>query len=387
MTNNEKKIIAITGASHLLVHSLMLTLPSLIPLIRDEFNVGIDALGFAVSISALFFGLGAIPAGWIDRYLGKKRLLMIYQFGSAISALIVVSSQNFFSLVLGLSFMGLFCSIYHPTGLTLISQRISNVSRGMAVHGMFGSMGSALGPLSAVLIASLFSWRYSYLFFGLLNIILFAITYLSISSSSQMKSKIDNNSKVKTNIPALVYYFITNSFLGMAYYGFTTFMPIHLSTNTNEFLPVISENLKAGLFPTIVFFAGMIGSLIGGKIGNRFDKKLAFMTIIIINIPIFFLVGNAANFSLMLFSIMLGIVYFSNQPIGNTLVSEFTNNTNRGFIYGLGFFISFGIGSFAAGLSGIVAVNFGVSAVFPFMGLLLLPGAAFALMMYRASLR
>lgn len=387
MKNNEKTIIVITGASHLLVHSLMLTLPSLIPLIRDEFNVGIDKLGFVVSISALFFGLGAIPAGWIDRYLGKKRLLMIYQLGSAISALMVVFSPNFISLVLGLSFMGIFCSIYHPTGLTLISQRVSNVSSGMAVHGMFGSMGSALGPLSAVLIAGFFSWRYSYLFLGLLNIILFVITYLLISSREQMKSKIDNRSKVKTNIPALIYYFITNSFLGMAYYGFTTFMPIHLSTNTHDFLPVISENFKAGLFPTLVFLAGMIGSLIGGKIGNRFDKKLSFMTIIIINIPIFFLVGYAANFSLILFSIILGIVYFSNQPIGNTLVSEFTDNTNRGFIYGLGFFVSFGVGSFAAGLSGIVAVNFGVSAVFPFMGLLLLPGAVFALMMYRASLR
>ena len=387
MKNNEKIIIVITGASHLLVHSLMLTLPSLIPLIRDEFNVGIDTLGFVVSISALFFGLGAIPAGWIDRYLGKKRLLMIYQLGSAISALIIVFSPNFFSLVLGLSFMGLFCSIYHPTGLTLISQRISNVSRGMAVHGMFGSMGSALGPLSAVLIAGSFSWRYSYLFLGLLNMILCVITYLLISSGEQMKSKIDDSSKVKTNVPALIYYFITNSFLGMAYYGFTTFMPIHLSTNTYDFLPVISENLKAGIFPTLVFFAGMIGSLIGGKIGNRFDKKLSFMAIIIINIPIFFLVGYAANFSLILFSIVLGIVYFSNQPIGNTLVSEFTDNTNRGFIYGLGFFVSFGVGSFAAGLSGIVAVNFGVSAVFPFMGLLLLPGVVFALMMYRASLR
>ena len=174
----------------------MLTLPSLIPLIRDEFNVGIDTLGFVVSISALFFGLGAIPAGWIDRYLGKKRLLMIYQLGSAISALIIVFSPYFFSLVLGLSFMGLFCSIYHPTGLTLISQRISNVSRGMAVHGMFGSMGSALGPLSAVLIAGLFSWRYSYLFLGLLNIILCVITYLLISPGEQMKSKIDDKSKV-----------------------------------------------------------------------------------------------------------------------------------------------------------------------------------------------
>ena len=387
MTNNEKIIIAVTGSSHLLVHSLMLTLPSLMLRIKDDFNVGIDTLGFVVSISALFFGLGAIPAGWIDRYISKKMLLTIYQLGSAISALMVAFSPNFFVFVLGLSAMGLCCSIYHPTGLTLISQRIVNVSRGMAIHGMFGSMGSALGPLSAVLIASSFSWRHSYLFLGILNAILSIITFLSIPYKSKNRKKIDNSTKVKTNIRALVYYFITNSFLGMAYYGFTTFMPIHLSTNTNEFMPVISGNLKAGLFPALVFFAGMIGALIGGKIGNRFDKKLSFMVIIVINIPIFFLVGQTANFSLILFSIMLGIVYFSNQPIGNTLVSEFTDNTNRGFIYGLGFFISFGIGSFAAGLSGIVAVKFGVSAVFPFMGLLLFPGVVFAWMMYRASLR
>ena len=80
MTNYEKIIISITGSSHLLVHSLMLTLPSLIPLVRDDFKVGIDTLGFVVSISALFFGLGAIPAGWMDRYFGKKRLLIITNF-------------------------------------------------------------------------------------------------------------------------------------------------------------------------------------------------------------------------------------------------------------------------------------------------------------------
>jgi hypothetical protein len=111
------------------------------------------------------------------------------------------------------------------------------------------------------------------------------------------------------------------------------------------------------------------------------------MAIIIINIPIFFIVGQTTNLSLILFSRILGIVYFSNQPIGNTLVSDFTDNSNRGFIYGLGFFISFGIGSFAAGLSGIIAVKFSVSAVFPFMGFLLVPSVGFAWMMYRASIK
>ena len=386
MTKFEKIIIGISGSSHSLVHALMLTFPSLIPIIQKEYNVGLDTLGFVVSISALLFGLGAIPAGWLDRYLGGKKLMIIYQLGSSLSALVVAFSPNFTIMVVGLSFIGLFCSIYHPTGLTLISQSINKVSKGMAVHGMFGSLGSAFGPLLAVSLAGLISWRASYFALGILNAILALITFINIPNKSQIINNQPKKSNRKTNKTALIYYFITNSFLGMAYYGFTTFMPIHLSENTFNFLPEISHNMKAGLFPTIVFLAGMIGALLGGKIGDKFDKRISFMIIILLNIPVFFLVGITSNITLIICSIMLGIIYFSNQPIGNTLVSEFSDNQNRGFIYGLGFFISFGIGSFAAGLSGVIAVNYGVSIVFPVMGILLFPGLIFSYLMYRSSL-
>ena len=387
MTKFEKIIIGISGSSHSLVHALMLTFPSLIPIIQKEYNVGLDTLGFVVSISALLFGLGAIPAGWLDRYLGGKKLMIIYQLGSSLSALVVAFSPNFTIMVVGLSFIGLFCSIYHPTGLTLISQSINKVSKGMAVHGMFGSLGSAFGPLLAVSLAGLISWRASYFVLGILNAILALITFINIPNKTQIINNQPKKSNRKTNKKALIYYFITNSFLGMAYYGFTTFMPIHLSENTFNFLPEISHNMKAGLFPTIVFLAGMIGALLGGKIGDKFDKRISFMIIILLNIPIFFLVGITSNITLIICSIMLGIIYFSNQPIGNTLVSEFSDNQNRGFIYGLGFFISFGIGSFAAGLSGVIAVNYGVSIVFPVMGILLFPGLIFSYLMYRSSLQ
>ena len=129
MTKYEKIIIGITGSSHSLVHALMLTFPSLIPIVQKEFNVGLDTLGFVVSISALLFGLGAIPAGWLDRYLGGKKLMIIYQLGSSIAALVVALSSSFYMMVIGLSFIGLFCSIYHPTGLTLVSQNINKVSK------------------------------------------------------------------------------------------------------------------------------------------------------------------------------------------------------------------------------------------------------------------
>ena len=385
MTKYEKIIIGITGSSHSLVHALMLTFPSLIPIVQKEFNVGLDTLGFVVSISALLFGLGAIPAGWLDRYLGGKKLMIIYQLGASVSALMIVLTSSFYMMVIGLSFIGLFCSIYHPTGLTLVSQNINKVSKGMAVHGMFGSLGSAFGPLLAVSLATLISWRASYLVLAILYSILALITFLNIPHKNQNINRQKNILKKKTNKKALIYYFITNSFLGMAYYGFTTFMPIHLSENTYEFLPGISQNMKAGLFPTTVFIAGMIGALLGGKIGEIFDKRISFIVIIILNIPVFFLVGITSDFALIICSIMLGIIYFSNQPIGNTLVSDFSDNKNRGFVYGLGFFISFGIGSFAAGLSGMIAVNYSVPIIFPVMGILLFPGLIFAYLMYRSS--
>ena len=386
MTKYEKIIIGITGSSHSLVHALMLTFPSLIPIVQKEFNVGLDTLGFVVSISALLFGLGAIPAGWLDRYLGGKKLMIIYQLGASVSALMIVLTSSFYMMVIGLSFIGLFCSIYHPTGLTLVSQNINKVSKGMAVHGMFGSLGSAFGPLLAVSLATLISWRASYLVLAILYSILALITFFRISHKNQNINSQKNILKKKTNKKALIYYFITNSFLGMTYYGFTTFMPIHLSESTYGFLPGISQNMKAGLFPTIVFIAGMIGALLGGKIGEKFDKRISFIIIILFNIPVFFLVGITSDFALIICSIMLGIIYFSNQPIGNTLVSDFSDNQNRGFVYGLGFFISFGIGSFAAGLSGVIAVNYSVPIIFPVMGILLFPGLIFAYLMYRSSI-
>ena len=129
MSKFEKIILSITGGSHLSVHALMLTLPSLIPNIRNEFNVGLDTLGFVVTVSAFMFGLGAIPAGWAEKRFGGRQLLLIYQIGSSLSALLVALSSSFEMMIVGLGLMGFFCSIYHPAGLTLSSHRVTKLTK------------------------------------------------------------------------------------------------------------------------------------------------------------------------------------------------------------------------------------------------------------------
>ena len=389
MNRFEKTILAITGGSHLSVHALMLALPSLIPIIRNEFNVGLDTLGFVVTISAFMFGLGAIPAGWAEKRFGGRQLLLIYQFGSSISAILVALSSSFEMMVISLGLMGFFCSIYHPAGLTLISHRVDKLTKGMAVHGIFGSTGSALGPILATAVAALISWRASYAVLGTFNGILAISTFFAIPyrRRADISEEEFANHKEKTNKPALILYFLTNAFLGMAYYGFTTFMPVHFADNTNSFLPSMSANMKAGLFPTMVFIAGIGGQLIGAKIGDKFHKPTALLWIILANIPFFILMGYTTDLLLVLSSLLLGVAYFSNQPIGNTLIAQFTHSQNRGLGYGISFFLSFGIGSLAAGFSGIIAVKMGVSAVFPSMGILLIPSVIFGWFMRRAAVR
>ena len=389
MNRFEKTILAITGGSHLSVHALMLALPSLIPIIRNEFNVGLDTLGFVVTISAFMFGLGAIPAGWAEKRFGGRQLLLIYQLGSSLSAILVALSSSFEMMVISLGLMGFFCSIYHPAGLTLISHRINKLTKGMAVHGIFGSTGSALGPILATAVAALISWRASYAVLGTFNGILAISTFFAIPyrRRADIPEEEFANHEEKTNKPALILYFLTNAFLGMAYYGFTTFMTVHFADNTNSLLPSMSANMKAGLFPTMVFIAGIGGQLIGARIGDRFHKPTALLWIILANIPFFILMGYTTDLFLVLSSLMLGVAYFSNQPIGNTLIAQFTRSQNRGLGYGISFFLSFGIGSLAAGFSGIIAVKMGVSAVFPSMGLLLIPSFIFGWFMRKAALR
>ena len=376
MNRIEKTILAITGGAHLSVHALMLALPSLIPIFMSEFNVGIDVLGFVVTISAFMFGVGAIPSGWLESKIGGKTLLILYLFGSSFSAILISISNSFNQLVFGLGLLGLTSSIYHPAGLTLISNRIHRIPKGMAIHGIFGSTGSAIGPVLATTLTLFISWRASYATLGLFNFTLGIASILLIPSTKDTKNvEIMNNEKNAkvTNRIALIYFYITNLIMGFVYYGFTTFMPIHFAENTKEFLPFISDTMKAGVFPSFVFLSGVIGQIIGGKLGTHFNRIRILPYIIAINIPFLLLMGYSKGFLLIFCSLCLGMTYFSSQPICNTIIADLTHTNNRGIGYGINFFLSMGIGSLAAMIGGILAINFGTTIIFISMGFLLIP--------------
>ena len=120
--------------------------------------------------------------------------------------------------------------------------------------------------------------------------------------------------------------------------------------------------------------------MIGGRLGDKYNRPTLLAVIFLVHTPLLIAFGLNSGSSLLAFGVILGLVHFASQPIGNALIAEYTTSANRGLGYGISFFLSFGLGSFAAGIGGSLAESNGVQVVFPFIAIFM--GCAFLLALY-----
>jgi len=384
MTRDTKIILGVTCGSHFSVHTLMLILPSILLVLQQEFQVGLDTLGYIVAASLFMFGLGALPAGFLEKRLGSRRLLLVYQLGTVCAVIIIIVSHSLPMLTMGMMVLGIFASLYHPAGLTLLSRRVKNLSKSLGYHGVAGTSGLALGPLLAVTFTELLSWRVAFGIMALFNLGLALITARLIparTTNNQIEEDAQNTNV--TNRPALITYYIIIIFVGFAFAGFTTFMPTHFSLFTGNITAFLSNTIRGGLFTTIVLLGGVIGQIIGGYLGDKYSRPKLLFLLLLLNIPLLILVGLTTELTLIIVAVIFGTAHFALQPVGNALIANFTHSRSRGIGYGISFFLSFGVGSIGAAAGGFIAERFGVQYVFPVLGIVLLPTLILAFYIYR----
>ena len=149
-------------------------------------------------------------------------------------------------------------------------------------------------------------------------------------------------------------------------------MPIFFSNNAYSFHFINDKIFAGGIATTIVLIAGIPGQYFGGKWGDSYSKTRILFITCIMHVPLLLIFYYGSGLIILISGILLGFVHFIYQPIGNAMIAEYTSSSSRGIGYGFSFFLSFGVGSFASGVGGVVAVQYGVSAVFLFVALLML---------------
>jgi MFS family permease len=375
MNTQERRLIYLTGMAHFLSHGYTLILPAIILLLIKEFDVGYFVIGVLANICGFFYGLGALPAGFLADRLGSRRILALSFLGSAFSCIFVAFSYSFTGLAVSLGLLGLFGSLYHPAGLSLISKSVREVGRSLGYHGMAGNIGLALTPFLASGLAAYWGWRWVYLFFSLpgLFIGLLALKLPVEEEKEEIFERSGENYHASyTNILSIVLLLLVSMFTGFCYQGFITYLPTYLAMAVQTPLIPLKAVVSGGLLTTIALLLGVWGQYLGGKLSDlRQPEKLYWLSTLVI-FPSLFLMGATRDLLLVLVSIIFGFSYFFAQPVGNRLLTKYTSHRFRGLGFGVFFFMGFGLGSFASSLGGYIGDNYSLNMIYYALGVIML---------------
>ncbi len=139
--------------------------------------------------------------------------------------------------------------------------------------------------------------------------------------------------------------------------------------------------LGIGFLTGLVLLLGIIGQLLGGHLGERFQRKSLYIWVVALNIPFLIMMAIYTETLLIGITCILGAVNFMFQPVNNSLLADETPKDQRGIIYGISAGISFGIGSLAGIVGGYIGEIFSINYIFPSMAVILIPAVILAIVL------
>jgi MFS family permease len=321
------------------------------------------AIGTVATIASFIYGVGALVGGPLGDRIGEAKAITVSLALAGISTVVMLfasSTTGIYIYALALILMAVWASLYHPTANSLISKAFHlRMSEAMGIHGVGGTLGVMLTPTVAYVIGAVFGWQWAFVVFGLLCLAL-AMFFIREFRGTENKSPNGGTILDALRIRELWILLIFNVAVGLFMKGVELFFPTYLTENRG-----INPALAAIAY-TMVLAAGVPGQWIGGKTADKIGSKkvliatstgvfLSLISLLFIPVQI---VGILA------FIALYGVSFYAHQPALNSLTGFLSPQNQRGAVYGIFFFTSFGIGSLSQFMAGYMADTYGFDAAF-----------------------
>ncbi len=310
--------------------------------IEKEWGLNYDELISLWTLGALLIGIGALPAGWLSDRWSRSSMMVIMFLGMGISSILCGLSNEKYLLFVGLSFLGLSCSIYHPVGIAWVVNSSKKKGKALGINGIFGGVGIGSGAFIAGLIIKYYNWKVAFILPGIISIliglslIIFILkNYISLKNIKNMDLK-DKDYSNKLILIAIIMLF---SMFGLG----LTFQI--LQTSIPKLLEIRLENLTTfniGLIIGIVYGIAGLMTLIGGILADKYSLKKIYFLGIFAQVPCFFCIAIFSGLPLIIVFLIVAMFNSSILPTENILLAKFTPQNHHGLIYGLKFIVAFG---------------------------------------------
>ena len=355
-----KKALALLSIGHLVTDLNPGALPILLPFFKESLHLSYTMAGGILLSSNLtssviqpIFGYFSDkhPRGWI---LPVAPLLAC--LGMAVTGFISVYPL----LILAVAASGIGVAGFHPEGFkTAHFFTGEKKATGMSIFMVGGNLGMALGPIIGITLITSFGMKgtLGLVLPGILMAAVFSLSFSWLtaplhSASARTKKEVEQSPfrEQWTSLFLLVGVVIMRSWTQL---GLVTYIPFYYI----DYLK--GDPLYAGKLVSTFMMAGVVGTLVGSPLADRWGHKRFLSVSMLLTVPLLLLFYKSSGFIVFIILGVAGMILISNFTV-SVVMAQALLPRHLGMASGLMVGFAVGTGGIGVTLLGTIADHWGV---------------------------
>jgi MFS family permease len=355
------------AAGHLMMHMFAAFYFVIVLAIEDDWKFSYDELINLWLIGSLLVGLGAIPAGWLSDRWSRSGMVAIMFIGLGITSILCGFSENKLSLMINLSFLGLFCSIYHPAGISWVVNTSKKTGKALGFNNIFGGVGIGIGALSAGIIIDTFNWHFAFIIPGIVSILIglmliWHINNKKISLANIVSEKFNDTPNQNQMLKIAIIMLVSITCMAFVYQILQSSLPKAIDIRLSEKLSLDTSDI--GIMVSLIYIISGVMNFFGGILADKYSEKNIYLIGIIGQGCLLLFIFSLSNYFLIIISLFIVAFNSSILPAENLLLARFSPQKHQSLVYGIKFIVSFAIAPIALFL---IATSYEVTREFSYL--------------------
>ena len=341
---------------HAYDHLFMLLFPTVVLTLHGQFEGSYSELLLLATPGFVAFAVGAIPAGWLGDRWSRSGMMAIFFIGIGVASILTGLARSKTEIAIGLFFIGLFASIYHPVGIAMVVQGRDKVGKLLGINGVWGNMGIAAAAFVAAALGDLISWRAAFYIPGAVAV-LTGLVYVWAARSWPLTDKIaepkkDNMMAAITSSPearqamwrVIAILGMAALLVGLVFQTSTIALPKVFTEGLGD---VTSSALEVGGMVSLVVGVAAFAQIAAGQMIDKFSIKAVWIGALFLQVPLLIVVGMISQVGLLIAAFAALVVIFGEIPIQDALLARHTPDHLRSRVYGIKFALALGASAMA----------------------------------------